>query len=139
MVNELREMNKEIRKTQEWIDILRAKATSMTKGYNTDRVQTSAGDTLGDIMCKIVCLEEELNRMIDTYADSKRGLEDRIDSMHNEEWQDILYMRCIEFRAFSEIALIKGCSLNAVKQKYKRAVKYLNKYTICSKKDLTDP
>ena len=132
MFSKLREMNNDIRRVQEWIDLLRAKATSMTKAYDNDRVQTSSGDSLGDIMCKIVSLEQKLDAMIDTYGDRKAEAKEKIFSLHNEEWQDILYMRCIEFKSYAEIATIKGTSTNAVKQKYKRATKYV-------KKHLTDP
>ena len=68
MFDYLKDMNNEIIRVQEWIEVLRTKAESMTKCYANDRVQTSSGDSLGDIMVKIVSLEERLNGMIDENA-----------------------------------------------------------------------
>lgn len=121
----LDEMNQDIIRVQEWIEVLRAKAESMTKCYSNDRIQSSSGDSLGDIMCKIVTLEERLNNMIDDYSDAKLGAKEIILHLENKDWQDIVYMRDIEFLSFREISLKKGSSIEAVKQKYRRATKYM--------------
>lgn len=121
----LDEMNQEIIRVQEWIEVLRTKAESMTKCYSNDRIQSSSGDSLGDIMCKIVTLEERLNNMIDDYSDAKLGAKEIILHLENKDWQDIVYMRDIEFLSFREISLKKGSSIEAVKQKYRRATKYM--------------
>ena len=128
MFDYLKDMNNEIIRVQEWIEVLRTKAESMTKCYANDRVQTSSGDSLGDIMVKIVSLEERLNGMIDEYSDAKMQAKRIIFSLHNEEWQDIVYMRCIEQKTFREISRQKGGSIEAVKQKYRRATKYIKKH-----------
>lgn len=121
----LDEMNQDIIRVQEWIEVLRAKAESMTKCYSNDRIQSSSGDSLGDIMCKIVTLEERLNNMIDDYSDAKLGAKEIILHLENKDWQDIVYMRDIEFLSFREISIKKGSSIEAVKQKYRRATKYM--------------
>ena len=128
MFEHLRVMNSDIQRTQEWIEVLRAKAESMTKCYANDRVQSSSGDSLGDIMCKIVTLEERLNKKIDSFADAKREAKDMVFSLNNEDWQDIVYQHDIEFKTFREIAKQKGSTVKAVNQKYRRATKYMKKY-----------
>ena len=128
MFEHLRVMNSEIQRTQEWIEVLRAKAESMTKSYANDRVQTSSGDSLGDIMVKIVTLEERLNKKIDDYADAKMQAKDIIFSLNNQAWQEIVYMRDIEFKSFCEIAVKQGSTVNIVTQKYKRAKKFIKKH-----------
>lgn len=128
MFEYLRVMDNEIQRTQEWIETLRSKAMSMTKSYSNDRVQTSSGDSLGDIMCKIVTLEEKLNDMVDDYADRKAEAKKMIFRLHTQEWQDVVYMHDIEFMTFREIARIKGSTTKAVNQKYRRATKYMKNH-----------
>ena len=124
MFEELRDMNYEIQRKQEWIDTLRAKAESMTVSMG-ERVQTSVGDSLGDIMCKIMTLEEELTKMIDEYSDEKANVKKIIFSLDNEDWQDVLYSRYVEFQSWEMIAKRHHSSIKAVQQKKKRAMKKL--------------
>lgn len=125
MFEELREMNKEICKKQEKICELRALAVSMTRPYNNDRVQSSSSDRLANITCKIIMLENELDAMIDAYADEKSKAKKRIYQVEREEWQDILYTHYIERKTFSEIASHRGVSVNSVKTLNNRALKCL--------------
>ena len=118
MFEELRDMDYEIRRKQDWIDTLRAKAESMT-------------GSLGDIMCKILILEEELNKMIDDYADMKSDVKNTIFKLENESWQDILCERYVEFMSWERIAKKHHSTVKAVQQKKKRAMKKL-KSTISS-------
>lgn len=130
MFEELRDMDYEIRRRQDWIDTLRAKAESMTVSLG-EKVQTSMGDSLGDIMCKILILEEELNKMIDDYADLKSDVKNTIFKLENESWQDILCERYVEFMSWERIAKKHHSTVKAVQQKKKRAMKKL-KSTISS-------
>lgn len=126
MYRELRELNNDIRRKQEMIAELRAMATSMTMQLG-ERVQTSAEDRLSNLMCKIILAENELDAMVDDYADKKLRAKNEIFTLNTEEWQDVMYMHCIEFKTFREIAKIKDTSIGAVKLKYNRAKKYLKK------------
>ena len=125
MFDELRELNCEIRKKQERLDELRALATSMTRPYDGDRVQTSPTDRLSNLMCKIIMLENELDGMIDEYADEKRKAKLLIYQVEREEWQDILYAHYREQKSLSDIAKFRKVSLSAVKNLNSRALKCL--------------
>ena len=127
MFDELREMNNLINQTQLRLDELRARLTSMNIPIS-ERVQTSPCDFLPDLMCEIIIIENELNDMIDEYSRLKNEAKEKIFCLNTQEWQDIVYMHSIEFKTFREIAVKKGLSTNAVKQKYKRAAKYMKKY-----------
>lgn len=129
MFEELREMNNEIRAKTERIAELRAMATSMTRPYDGDHVQTSPHDRLSDLMCKIIILENELDGMIDEYADTKAMVTGQIFSLDNEEWQDVLYLHYVEFKSWGEIAERKGSTTKAIIQKKKRAMKKLKSQT----------
>ena len=127
MFDELREMNNLINQKQLRLDELRARLTSMSIPIS-ERVQTSPCDFLPDLMCEIIIIENELNDMIDEYSRLKNEAKEKIFRLNTQEWQDIVYMHSIEFKTFREIAVKKGLSTNAVKQKYKRATKYMKKY-----------
>lgn len=127
MFDELRELNKEIRNKQERLDELRALAMSMTTPYDRERVQTSPNDRLSNLMCKIIMLENEIDGMIDDYADEKQRAKMRIYQVQREEWQDILYSHYIEQKSFKEIAKHRGVSISSVKTLNNRAIKCLKR------------
>ena len=125
MFDELRELNNEIRKKQEKLDELRAIAVSMTRPYDNDRIQTSPTDRMSNIMCKIIMLENEIDGIVDEYADEKQRAKLRIYQVEREEWQDILYAHYIEQKSFNEIARHRGVSLSSVRSLNNRALKCL--------------
>ena len=124
MYEELRDMNIIIRKKQERIDKLRSALTSTSMSLG-ERVQTSPTDRMSKLMCEIIVLENELEGMIDEYADMKAMVKGEIFSLDNEDWQDILYYRYVEFQSWSEIADRHDSTIKAVQQKKKRAIKKL--------------
>lgn len=128
MFEELKYMNNEIREKVERIAELRAAMTSMTMPLG-EKVQSSPTDRLSNLMCKVVALEDELDEMIDNYANLKAMITGEILSLENEEWQDVLYSHYVEFQSWGEIAERKGSTTKAVIQKKKRALKKLRNRT----------
>lgn len=132
MYRELKELNDLIKRKQDRIDELRAMATSITSPLGA-KVQTSCEDRLANLMCKIIIAENELDEMIDDYADKKRKAQQEIYMLNNEEWRDIMYMHYIEFKPMKEIAQIlskqngREISVDAIKMKNTRARKNLKK------------
>ena len=126
MYDELRALNKKIQHKQERIDELRAALTPMSSPLGV-RVQSSSDDRLSRLMCKIVTAENELDILIDKFADLKREAQIEICNLPNEGWQDVLYAHYIEFKPFYKIAEEKGTTEGAIKQKNNRALKYLKK------------
>lgn len=124
MFEELRELDKEIRDKTERIAELRASLTSINSPL-AEKVQTSPTDRLSNLMCKIILLENELDGMIDDYADLKAMVTGEIFSLENEGWQDVLYSRYVEFQSWETIARNRGSNVKAVRQMKKRAVKRL--------------
>ena len=84
-------------------------------------------------MCKIIIAENELDGLIDDFADKKLKAKTEIFTLPNDDWQDIVYMHYIEFKPMDEIAQIlskrKGRSISkdAVYMKNNRALKHLKK------------
>ena len=134
MYEELKELHDLIRRKQERVDELRAAAVSLSVPLD-QRVQNSTEDRLANLMCKIIIAENELDGLIDDFADKKMKAKTEIFTLPREDWQDIVYMHYIEFKKFSEIALYlskqkkANITVGAVKQKNNRAIKYLKKYT----------
>ena len=124
MFEELRDMNNEIRKKQERIDELRAAMTSMGIPIS-EKVQTSPTDRLSEMMCTVITLENELNDMIDNYADLKAMVTGEILSLDNEDWQDVLYAKYVEFKSWDNIAKHRHSNVKAVMRMKDRAVKKL--------------
>ena len=124
MFEELREMNNEIRRKQERIDELRAAMVSMGMPLS-EKVQTSPSDRLSEMMCTVIMLENELDAMIDDYADTKALVTGEILSLENEGWQDLLYAHYVEFQPWGKIAEANNCTVKAVMRRKDRALKRL--------------
>lgn len=131
MYDDLYEYNEMINRKLDRVAELRAALTSMNAPLG-EKSSGSHEDRMANLMCKIVILENELEGMIDDYADRKRKAQQEIYMLENEEWQDIMYMSFIEFKSMHDIAKIKGTSYECIKKKRQRAVK-------CLKTMLTSP
>ena len=69
-----------------------------------ERVQTTPNfDKIGLALCKVEKMEEKLNTLIDTYADTKETIIGQIESLENEIHRTILSMRYIEGKKITEI------------------------------------
>ena len=128
MYEELREMNNEIQRKTEKIAELRAAMTSTSMPLG-EKVQTSPSDRLSEMMCRVVMLENELDGMVDDYADLKAMVTGEIFSLDNEDWQDILYSKYVEFKSWDSIAKSKNSTVRAVMRKKDRALKRLKSIT----------
>ena len=131
MYDDLYEYNELINRKLERVEELRAALTSMSAVLG-ERTTGSHEDRMANLMCKIVILENELDGLIDDYADRKRKVQQEIYMLENEEWQDIMYMSCIECKSMKDIAKIKNTSYECIKKKRQRAIK-------CLKTMLTSP
>ena len=128
MFEELREMNNQI-----WVKTVRlaelwASLTSIGSPLS-EKVQTSPTDRLSNLMCKIILLENELDGMIDEYADLKAMVTGEIFSLDNEGWQDVLYAHYVEFKPWGDIAESQNSTIKAVLRKKDRALRKLKSIT----------
>lgn len=72
---------------------------------NEERVQSTPNfDKIGTAYCKIESMEENIDRLIDEYADKKNEIISRIDGMEDEILYDILFSRYIARKTFEKIA-----------------------------------
>jgi DNA-directed RNA polymerase specialized sigma subunit len=124
MYDDLYEYNQMIERKLDRVSELRAALTSMSAPLG-EKSSGSHEDRMANLMCKIVILENELEGLIDDYADRKRKVQQEIFMLENEDWQDIMYMSFVEFKNMHEIAEIKGTTYDCIKKKRQRAMKNL--------------
>ena len=69
------------------------------------RNPNQGGSRMADAICKIVDLQDELNRDINELVDLKRGIMDVIKAIPNTEYQTILEKRYLCFITWEQIAV----------------------------------
>lgn len=83
---------------QDIIDSLRSSITGTSASTESERVQTSPKDRLGETCAKIVDLCEQLNRDIDSFVDMKAEVIQTIDQYVDDlKERRLLYLRYLKF------------------------------------------
>lgn len=83
---------------QDIIDSLRSSITGTSASTESERVQTSPKDRLGETYAKIVDLCEQLNRDIDSFVDMKAEVIQTIDQYVDDlKERRLLYLRYLKF------------------------------------------
>lgn len=83
---------------QDIIDSLRSSITGTSASTESERVQTSPKDRLGETCAKIVDLCEQLNRDIDSFVDMKAEVIQTIDQYVDDlKERRLLYLRYLTF------------------------------------------
>lgn len=95
-----------IRQRREELKSLKDTVDSLPVDYSTERVQTSlSGDSIPDIVVKIISLENEIKDQIQYYAGVKHKIIDEIQNLHNDIYIRILYKRYVEYKSLEQIAV----------------------------------
>lgn len=107
---------------------LRCLATSCTAP--TDREPMGSGgvsDRVGNIVAKLVDLENETNRIIDQYIDLKQEVIQVIESVKNPLWYTILHKYYIQYKTFVQIADEEGYAYPYVCEIHGKAIAEVQK------------
>lgn len=72
------------------------------------------GSTMADAVCKIVDLQEEINRDIDRLVDLKREIVAVIKAVENPEYQVMLEKRYLSFQTWEQIAVDMNYSIQHI-------------------------
>lgn len=95
----IRNMSEEL---QRYNDI----ATNISARMDGERVQTSlSGDKLSMAVAKIVDLEKEIYDEIEHLKIVRRDIIDKISTVENPMYRDVLYMRYVNHLTFEQIAV----------------------------------
>lgn len=91
------------------VENLRSLATKVTTVYS-DSPHSSAPDCqrLEKTIAKIVDLENDINRDIDTLVDLKRDITETIKKVQNEKYRTLLEMRYLSCHSWEQIAVQLG-------------------------------
>ena len=90
---------------QDIIDSLRSSITGTSASTESERVQTSPKDRLGETCAKIVDLCEQLNHDIDTFIDMKAEVIQTIDQYVDDlKQRRLLYLRYLKFMPMQSAA-----------------------------------
>ena len=83
----------------------------------------SGGSTMADAVCKIIDLQEEINKDIDRLVDLKREIMGVIKSVPNVEYQTILEKRYLCFISWEQIAVDMNYSIQHIHRMHSSALK----------------
>lgn len=103
------------------LNLLATKCTTTLS--DMPKSQRVGNSRLEDTVVKIVALQEEINRDIDSLVDLKRDIVRTIKSVQNPEYQIILELRYLCFKNWEEIAVQMNCSIDNVFKIRKNALK----------------
>lgn len=117
---------------------LRCLATSITAPTDSDPIQTSGvTDRVGNIVPKIVMMEEEINQMIDQFIDEKKKRVMLIDLLQNDLEYQVCHMHYVQYKDLTDVAVELGYSYPWILEIHSRALNnlcepYTNLYIKCS-------
>lgn len=94
---------------------LKTMACSITVSNENERVQTSSDkDRLGSTVAKIVDIEKETDRLVDSFIDKRNHIIGQIDGLDNMDYYNVLSMRYVGRNTFEEIANKTNWSIRKV-------------------------
>ncbi len=86
-------------------DSLWSMATKVTPTLSHDKGSgNNVSDKVGNIVAKIVELDEEINKQIDDFIDLKTKIVKQIEKLENDKFSRILYKKYVEYKDLSVIA-----------------------------------
>ena len=89
-----------------FLNDLAVKATATMTGMPHSPSPTTS--SMADAVCKIVDLQQEINRDIDALVDLKRDMVRCIKAVDNTEYQTLLELRYLCFKTWEQIAVDMG-------------------------------
>lgn len=125
----LREMNADIDSLLERRMRYEAQATRRTASYSDMPRGGRAESSVEHYACKLVELDREANKRIDEYADTRREIEARVDSLVDERHRKILRRRYVNWWDWDKIAAELGLPESTVRGSLHRSA--LLNYATC--------
>lgn len=92
----------------------------------SEKVQTSSGTPMCDVVVRLVELEELINKDIDKLVYLKEEAGQLIDKLVNERYKWALKERYIKFKSLSWLSDSTGLGVDGVRSLLKRAEKHFN-------------
>ena len=87
------------------LERLKAMVTKITQTWKEDVVSGSRSqDKIGDAVSRIVDLQKEINKDIDSFVDMKQEILDLVDKIEDADQLNVVYKRYILYETFEQIA-----------------------------------
>ena len=83
--------------------------------------------TMADAVCKIIDLQDEINRDIDQLVDMQAEAYELLYKISNQEYYDVLEMHYMQYMTFEQIGAKKGCSRRWAEKLHGRALEVFGK------------
>ena len=123
-LGQLERLDKMIQNKLSEIYQLKTMACSVTVSNEKERVQTSSDkDRLGSTVAKIVDLEKETDRLVDSFIDKRNHIIGQIDGLDNVDYYNVLSMRYVGRDTYEEIANKTNWSIRKVFSMHGEALK----------------
>ncbi len=114
------------------VSVLNALATKCTSTLSDmPKSATPNHSSLEETICKIIDLENEINRDIDRLVDLKREITSVINGVSNTEYQMILEKRYLCLESWEQIAAAMGYEYRYVHKLHNRALREIDVPDIC--------
>lgn len=122
-LNQLYRLDSLINIKQLELESLKSISTSISVNNDSERVQTSIKqDKLGEIVAKIIDLNDEINNDIDKLVDLKKEIMNLIDKVSCDDLRCILYLRYFHFKTWEKIAVEMNYSYQWIHKLHSRAL-----------------
>lgn len=123
-LSQIERLDKMIQNKLSEIYQLKTMACSVTVSNEKERVQTSSDkDRLGSTVAKIVDLEKETDRLVDSFIDKRNHIIGQIDGLDNVDYYNVLSMRYVGRDTYEEIANKTNWSIRKVFSMHGEALK----------------
>lgn len=93
----------------------------------SEKVQTSSGTKMDDVVVRLVELEELINKDIDKLVYLKEEAGDKINRISNDKYKIVLSMYYLSSKTFEEVAELTEMSFRWVHKLHGRALKEFEK------------
>ena len=114
-LSQIERLDKMIQNKLSEIYQLKTMACSVTVSNDGERVKTSSDkDILCKVVSKIVDLEKETDRLVDSFIDKRSHIISQIDGLENVDNYNVLSMRYVARNTFEEIAKKTNWSIRKV-------------------------
>lgn len=123
-LSQIERLDKMIQNKLSEIYQLKTMACSVTVSNEKERVQTSSDkDRLGSTVAKIVDLEKETDRLVDSFIDKRNHIIGQIDGLDNVDYYNVLSMRYVGRDTYEEISNKTNWSIRKVFSMHGEALK----------------
>ena len=93
----------------------------------SEKVQTSSGNKMDDVVVRLVELEEFINKDIDKLVELREEAGDKINRLSNDKYKIVLSMYYLSNKTFEEVAELTKMSFQWVHTLHKKALKEFEK------------